>query len=50
MLDFANYSVISKYYDDSKALVLGKVKDEMGGVAVKKLIKARNVLDGSEQF
>ena len=33
MFDFSNYSAESKYYNDSNALVVGKMKDEMGGVA-----------------
>ena len=32
MFDFSNYS---KYYDDSIKLVIGKMKDEIGGVAIK---------------
>ena len=35
MFDFSNYSAKSKYYDDSKKLVLGKMKDERAGVAIK---------------
>ena len=31
--DFSNYSAGSKYYNDSKALVVGKMKDETGDVA-----------------
>ena len=33
MLDFSNYSVDSKYYDDSNRLVVGKMKYKTGGVA-----------------
>ena len=35
MLDFSNYSTLSKYYDNSYKLVIGKMKDETGGVALK---------------
>ena len=35
MFDFRNYSSKSKYYDDSNKLVLGKMKDETAGVAIK---------------
>ena len=28
--DFSNYSATSKYYDDSKRLVVEKMKDETG--------------------
>ena len=34
MFDFSNYSGKSKYYNDSKALVIGKMKDEMSDVAI----------------
>lgn len=33
-LDFNNYSGKSKYCDNSKKLVVGKMKDETGGVAI----------------
>ena len=35
MFDFSNYSAESKYYDDSNKLVVGKMNDETGGVAIK---------------
>ena len=35
MFDFSNYSTKSKYYDNSKKLVIGKMKDETAGVAFK---------------
>ena len=35
IFDFSEYSTKSKYYDDSNKLVVGKVKDETAGVAVK---------------
>ena len=38
MFDFRNYSTKSKYYDDSKKLVIEKLKDETGGVAVENLL------------
>ena len=34
MFDFSNYSTKLKYYDDSNKLVIGKMKDETGGVAI----------------
>ena len=34
MLDFINYMTKSKYYYDSNKLVVGKMKDETGGVAI----------------
>ena len=32
MFDISNYSAKSNYYNDSNALVIGKMKDEMRGV------------------
>ena len=37
MLDFSNCSNKSKYYDDSNKLVIGKMKDETGGVAIEEI-------------
>ena len=36
--DFSNYSAESKYYDYSNTLLVGKMKDEMSGIAFKKLV------------
>ena len=38
MFDFSNYLTKSKYYDDSNKLVIGKMKDETGGVAIEEFI------------
>ena len=38
MFDFTNYSTKSKYYDNSNKLVIGKVKDEAGGVAIEEFV------------
>ena len=38
MLDFSNYSTKSKYYDNSNKLVIGKMKDERAGVAIKEFV------------
>ena len=38
MLDFSNYSIKSKYFDNSNKLVIGKMKDETDGVAIKKIV------------
>ena len=38
MLDFSNYSTKSKYYDNSNKLVVGKMKDEAAGIAIKELV------------
>ena len=39
ILDFSNYPAQSKYYDESNKLVVGKMKDETNGVAVKELLR-----------
>ena len=38
MFDFSNYLTISKYPEDSKKLVTGKIKDETGGVATEEVV------------
>ena len=38
MFDFINYSTKSKYYNDSNKLVVGKMKDETGGVAIEEFV------------
>ena len=38
MLDFSNYLTKSKYYDDSNKLVIGKMKDKTGGVAIEESV------------
>ena len=38
MFDFSNYLIKSKYYDDSNKLVIGKMKDETGGVAIEEFV------------
>ena len=38
MFDFSNYSAESKYYDESSVLVVGKMKDDMGGVSIVKFV------------
>ena len=54
MFDFSNYSAKSKYYDDSNKLVVCKMKNETGGVAIKEFLglkpKVRSFLvdDSSE--
>ena len=38
MFDFSSYSAKSKYYDDSNKLVIGKMRHEIGDVAVEELV------------
>ena len=38
MVDFSNYSPKSKYYDDSNKVVVRKMYDETGDVAIKKFV------------
>ena len=39
MFDFTNYSTKSKYYDDSNKLVIRKMKDETGRVAIEEFVR-----------
>ena len=41
MLDFSNYSAKSKYYDDSNTLVVGKMKDAKGSVAIEEFVELK---------
>ena len=36
--DFINYSAETKYYDDSNALIIGKIKGEMVDVAIEEFV------------
>ena len=38
MFDFSNCSTKSKYYNNSNKLVVGKMKDETAGVAIKEFV------------
>ena len=38
IFDFLNYSPISKFDDDSNNLVIDKMRDEMGNVAVEEFV------------
>ena len=38
MFDFRNYLTKSKYYDNSNKLVIGKMKDETGGIAIEEFV------------
>lgn len=35
MFDFSNYSTQSKFYDNSNALVIGKMRDAIAGLPIK---------------
>ena len=37
-LDFSNYSTKSKFYDGSNKLVIGKMKNETGGVVIEEFV------------
>ena len=41
IFDFSNYSTGSKYYDDSNKLVERKMKDKIGGGAIKELVRLK---------
>ena len=34
LFEFSNYSTKSKYYDDSNKVVIGKMKDQTGGIVI----------------
>ena len=38
MFDFSNYLTKSKYYHNSNKLVIGKMKDETGGVVIEEFV------------
>ena len=38
MFDFSNYSTKSKFYDDSKKVVVGKMKNEIEEFAMKQFV------------
>ena len=38
MFDFSNYFTKSKYYDNSNKLIIGNMKDEIGGVAIEEFV------------
>ena len=38
IIDCSHYSTKSKYYDDSKKLVIGKMEDETAGVTIKEFV------------
>ena len=38
MFDFSNYSTKSRCYDDSKKLVIAKMKEETGGTAIEEFV------------
>ena len=55
MLDFSKYSTKPKYYENSKKLVIGKMKDETGGVEIQEFVglkpKMYSVLvDGNSEY
>ena len=42
MLDFSIYSTKSKYYDDSNKLVIGKMNDATGSVAIEEFVRLKS--------
>ena len=38
LFDFSNYSKDSKFYDDDNKKVIGKMKDEYGGVVIDEFV------------
>ena len=45
MFDFSNYSYKSKYDDDLNKLVVGKMKDETAGVAIREFAGLKCQID-----
>ena len=45
MFDFSNYSKDSKFFHDTNKKVIGKIKDEYGGVIIDHWIKVKDVLN-----
>ena len=41
MFDYSNYSTKSMRYDNSNKLVIGKMKDETGGVAIEEFVRLK---------
>ena len=54
MFDFSNYSKDSKFFDDTNKKVIGKMKDEYGGVIIDEFVGLKSKMysikkiDGSE--
>ena len=47
MFGFSYYSANSKYYDDSNKLVVGKIKDETKGAAIKEIVGLKSKMYSS---
>ena len=41
MFDFSNHLDKQKHYDDSNKLIVGKMKDEIAGVAIKESVELK---------
>ena len=54
LFDFSNYSKVSKFYDDANKKVIGKMKDEYGGVFIDQFVGLKSKMysirkiDGNE--
>ena len=42
MFDFSNYSAKSKCFDDSNKLLVGKLKNETVGIAIKEFLELKS--------
>ena len=49
MFDFSNYLTKSKYNNNSKKLIIGKMKDETGGVAIEEFVELKPKLYSSQK-
>ena len=41
LFDFSNYSKDSRFYDDTNKKVIGKMKDEYGGVIIDEFVRLK---------
>ena len=49
MFDFSNYLTKSKHYNNSKKLIIGKMKDETGDVAIEEFLELKPKLYSSQK-
>ena len=50
MFDFSNYSKDSKFFDDTNKKVIGKMKDEYGGVIIDQFIGLKSKMYSIEKI
>ena len=55
LFDFSSFRACSKFHDDSNNLAVGKVKEKIGGVAIKEFFELKPkiysfLVDGSSEY